>query len=350
MSNSLPSISVITATYNSGKLLNKCLKLVREQDYPQEQIEIILGDGGSKDNTIEIAKTYKAKVLHIPLDKQHAEYNRGRAFNEANNDLVLILDHDNYLPYREWLKDLVKPLMDDTRIVATTTCYYHYEQSYSIIDRYLALFGASEPLPYYLKKNDRMPQTAKQWCLAGKAVDKGNYYLVEFDKDPRKIPSIGTNGTLMRRRLVMENADVRPDHHYPIDVMADVIRNGHNHFGFTKNSVIHLTGANGFFEFLKRRKTFMENYHFRDMSKRRWSVVMPGDGLHVAMYVLNSLMLVKPTWDAFCGFLKIRDVAWFLHPMMCFCTTIIYGYVTIKHQTIRRLSHIPFAPTHISNK
>ena len=170
----LPSISVITATYNSGKLLDKCLRLVREQDYPQEKIEIILGDGGSNDNTLDIARRYNARILHIPADQQHAEFNRGSAFNEANNDLVLVLDHDNYLPYQKWLRDLVEPLIENPNMVATTTCYYHYERSYHLLDRYLALFGASEPLPYYLNKTDRMPQTSKKWCLAGKAVDKGN--------------------------------------------------------------------------------------------------------------------------------------------------------------------------------
>lgn len=38
----------------------------------------------------------------------------------------------------------------------------------------------------------------------------------------------------MRRELVNNNADVRPDYHYPIDVLFDVVKNGHNQFGFVK--------------------------------------------------------------------------------------------------------------------
>jgi len=329
----LPTISVVTPTYNSGKTLDRCLGAVRKQDYPQDKIEIILGDGGSTDNTLEIAKKYGAKVIKIPEEKQHAEYNRGVAFNQARGELVLILDHDNFLPYKTWLKDMIRPLQENPKMVATETCYYDYNRKYKLLDRYFALFGTSEPLPYYLGKADRLPQTAKTWVNLGKAYDKGNYYLVEFEKDPLKIPTIGTNGCLMRRKIVCKG-DIRPEYHYPIDVMVDVIKLGYNQFGFVKNSIIHLTNLRGFWSFLKRRKMFVEKYHFQDCSKRRYSVFMKGDEWQLIKYIFYSLTIVKTIFDAFRGFLQIPDPAWFLHPFMCFGTTIIYGFVTIRNKLL----------------
>ena len=328
----LPTITVVTPTYNSGKTLDKCLSSVREQDYPQDKIEIILGDGGSSDNTFHIARKYHAKVIKISKEKQHAEYNRGVAFNEAKGDLSLILDHDNFLPDNTWLRDMVAPLLENPAMVATNTCFYHYSDSYCLMDRYYALFGANEPLPYYLKKADRMPQTAKEWLLTGKAKDMGRYYLVEFENNPREFPSIGTNGCLLRTKLVTTHADIRPEFHYPIDVLFDVVKKGHNQFGFVKNSIIHLTHSSGLFAFMKRRKQFVEHYHFQDVSKRRWSVVMPGDELRVILYVFYSLSFVIPLLNSLKGFTKIRDVAWFVHPLMCLGTTVIYGYVTVKYK------------------
>jgi len=325
-----PTISVVTPTYNSGRVLERCLRLVREQDYPQKKIEIVLADGGSKDSTFEIAQKYGARVVKVPPEKQHAEYNRGVAFNAARGELALILDHDNYLPHKGWLKEMVEPLLANSGMVATETCYYHYDKSYNLMDRYFALFGTSEPLPYFLGKADRMPWGVKKWSLVGKAQDKGKYFVVEFEPDPRRIPSIGTNGCLMWRELVIGNAKATPEYHIPMDVMVDVIMKGYNQFGFVKNSIIHLTHSQGLREFLRRRKKFVEQYHFEERAIRRWSVVWSGDEWGLVRYVVYSLTLVGPMWTAIKGWWRIRDVAWWVHPAMCLGTTLMYGEVVVR--------------------
>ena len=52
-------ISVITATFNSGKTLRDTIGSVLRQSYPN--IEHIIVDGGSKDDTIEIIKKYEPR-------------------------------------------------------------------------------------------------------------------------------------------------------------------------------------------------------------------------------------------------------------------------------------------------
>jgi len=331
MSN-LPSISVIVASY-SGSLstLKECLRLLRDQKYPQDKIEIILGHGGNKEEIVSILKEYKAKCVLIPKIKQNAEYNRGVAFNKAKNELVLILDHDNFMPTRNFLLEYVEPLLKDKDVVAVESCYYHYDRSFSLMERYFALFGVLDPVPYYMGKADRMRQDSKKWNLLGKSRDMGNYYIVNFEKNPRKIPTVGTNGCLMRRKIVMENADVRPDHHFPIDVMVDVILSGYTKFAFVKNSLIHRTGYKGLISFLKRRYVFMTKYHFSESGNRRYSVYMKGDFWKLVKYLMYSVTFVKPAFDAFKGFIKIPDIAWFIHPFMCFGVTILYGYATVMN-------------------
>jgi len=55
-------VSIIIPTYNSSKTIWECLKSIKEQSY--ENIEIIVVDNNSRDNTKEIAKKYTEKVFN----------------------------------------------------------------------------------------------------------------------------------------------------------------------------------------------------------------------------------------------------------------------------------------------
>ena len=51
-----PLVSVVTPSYNTGKYIESTLESVSLQDYPN--IEHIVFDGDSKDNTIEILEKF----------------------------------------------------------------------------------------------------------------------------------------------------------------------------------------------------------------------------------------------------------------------------------------------------
>ena len=53
-------ISVVTATWNSGKTIEDTIRSVLEQKYPN--VEHIIKDGGSKDDTLAICERYKNGV------------------------------------------------------------------------------------------------------------------------------------------------------------------------------------------------------------------------------------------------------------------------------------------------
>lgn len=59
-----PSVSFIIPTLNASWILERCLKAIRDQNYPRNKVEIIVADGGSTDSTIKIAKKYDARVIH----------------------------------------------------------------------------------------------------------------------------------------------------------------------------------------------------------------------------------------------------------------------------------------------
>lgn len=323
-------ISVVIATFNSGRTLEKCLQSLRDQNYPQELIELITADGGSTDFSKEIAQKFGARIIDVPKDKQGAEYNKGYGLQFATGDFILCIDHDNILPHKEWLNNMLKPLVTDESIVAVEPLRYRYESSLSLLDRYFALFGVNDPLPYYLGKADRMDYIHSKYNLLGKSKDLGNYYVVEFDQDqPRKIPTLGANGFLIRRSI-FEKSNHAPDKYFHIDINVDLVKQGFVKYAFIKDDIIHLTNSR-FFNFLKRRKKFMDLYFMNNFSERRYSVYHPEDDkLALIKYIIFTVTLIRPLFDSLHGWLKIHDRAWFIHLFMCWAMLYIYGQTVIK--------------------
>ena len=58
-----PKFSVITVTYNAGKVLEDTIQSVAFQTY--RNVEYIIVDGNSKDNTLEIVDKYRNRISQV---------------------------------------------------------------------------------------------------------------------------------------------------------------------------------------------------------------------------------------------------------------------------------------------
>ncbi len=324
-----PKISVVMATYNSDRTLEASLRSLREQNYPQEMIELIIADGGSQDTTKEIVATFGGSILEVPRDKQGAEYNKGFGLQSATGEFILCIDHDNILPHAEWLNKMLEPLLRDSEVVASEPLRYHYDKNFSLLDRYFALFGVNDPLPYYLGKADRADYIHKEYHLLGVARDRGAYYEVTFDQQhPKRIPTLGANGFLIRRSF-FEKSDHAPEQYFHIDINVDLVKQGFTKYAFIKDDIIHLTNSR-LFNFLGRRKRFMDQYYLHNFSLRRYSVYDPAeDRWALLKYIVYTVTLVRPLADSIRGWFRIRDGAWFVHLFMCWAMLYIYGMTMI---------------------
>lgn len=328
MSSELPSISIVIPTLNSERPLRQCLRSVLEQDYPREKIEILIVDGGSTDGTRELARGSKAKVIVSEEDRQDQEKRKGIGLLDASNEIVAFIDSDNVLPHKGWLRRMVRPFLENGEIVATQPLRYTYDRSQSLLNRYFALFGVNDPVPYYLNKRDRLSWAEDSWNLLGKAKDMGDYYLVNFE--PEEVPTLGGNGFLVRREAILKVAS-DPSRFFHIDVNYDLISLGHNTYGIVKEGIIHLTG-NTFWGFLRKRMAYMRQYYFKSKRARRYKLYTPRDRWALLKFILYSLTVIKPLWDSLKGYRKVRDRAWFLHPLACLSIVVIYGFSVISWQ------------------
>jgi glycosyltransferase involved in cell wall biosynthesis len=340
MNGPLPSVSFIVITRNSGKNLRICLKRVAAQDYPRSKVELVIVDCGSTDDTIGIAKKYIRRLGgRIVVRKDYwndQEARRAVGLHSSKNEIAAYIDSDNFIPTRDWLRQMVFPFMDNPEIVASQTLRYCYWKRSSLLNRYFGLFGFNDPVAFYMGKADRLAWYHDDWRLSGKATDCGSYYLVEFDTE--NLPTVGCNGFLVRRKELLAHADTRPEAFFHIDVNYDLVKNGRNKFAFVKNCIFHRT-AGDLLSFLRKRAAYAKEFDSVAgyESKRRYRIFDPKKGddvLRLLIYILYSVTIVKPLYDSIRGYAKKPDLAWFLHPFMCLSFLCIYGFYSLRAKVV----------------
>lgn len=322
----LPTISIVIPTYNCAAVLRQCLESVRAQVYPKDRLELLVMDGGSTDGTQEAAHSYGATVVERSEERDNPERRKALGLHRAGGDFILYIDSDNILPHPKWLVHMVEPLLEDPEIIASQPSRYHYDPSYSLMNRYFALFGFTDPVAHYLQKADRLSWADDSWNLMGEAEDMGRYYKVRFN--PEHVPTIGANGHLVRRGILLK-AQCDPDHFFHIDVNLDLIRMGYDTYAFIKDDIVHLTSST-FSSYVLKRIAYMRHYYLRHHSARRYRLYSPEDRWRLLRYILYSLTMVEPFAESLRGYVKVRDRAWFLHPFLCLAFTFAYGLVTIE--------------------
>lgn len=94
--------SVVMPTYNSESTIEMALKSIRMQKFPQENVEILVIDGGSQDKTLEIARKYNATILKN--EKKFPEYAKRIGFEKARGKWIIMQDSDEVLVHEEQLQ------------------------------------------------------------------------------------------------------------------------------------------------------------------------------------------------------------------------------------------------------
>lgn len=84
----MKKISVVLAVYNEEKNLRTCLESVKDLFF-----EIVIVDGGSKDKTLDIARSFNAKIIQTS-NPPNFHINKNKAIDQALGEWILQLDAD----------------------------------------------------------------------------------------------------------------------------------------------------------------------------------------------------------------------------------------------------------------
>ena len=95
---SLPKISIVTVSFNQGKYLEQTIQSVLSQNYPN--LEYIIIDGGSTDNSVEIIKKYESKLTYWESAADEGQYHAvEKGLNRCTGEIMAWINSDDfYLP------------------------------------------------------------------------------------------------------------------------------------------------------------------------------------------------------------------------------------------------------------
>ena len=113
----MPKVSVIVPIYNVEKYLEKCINSLLSQTL--EDIQIILVNDGSKDNSGNIAKEYeknnKNRIIYVEKENGGLSDARNYGLKYATGDFIAFLDSDDYIEknaYEEMYNKAIKENAD----------------------------------------------------------------------------------------------------------------------------------------------------------------------------------------------------------------------------------------------
>lgn len=91
-----PKISIVTPSYNQGQFIEQTIQSVLDQNYPN--LEYIIIDGGSTDNTVSIVERYKKYIKYWVSERDSGQANAiNKGLRYCSGEIFNWLNSDDYL-------------------------------------------------------------------------------------------------------------------------------------------------------------------------------------------------------------------------------------------------------------
>jgi glycosyltransferase involved in cell wall biosynthesis len=327
-------VSLVIPTLNSGRTLAACLESIRSQAFPRDNLEIVIADAGSTDDTLVIAARYGADRV-VPNPLQTGEAGKAAAIAASRGEFIALIDSDNVLPDGDWLTRMLAPFADE-RVVGTEPLEYTWRPQDPALTRYFALLGMNDPLCLFLGNYDRLSRVTGRWTeIAVEQEDCGGYLRVRLD--PAGLPTIGANGFVLRRAL-LQHVSWQP-YFFDIDIVQQAAAAGFRDVAKVKCGIVHLY-CDTLGQFARKQRRRIRDYLFFSSARQR---TYPWDRRRragVARFAAATLLVLPLLVQAWRGWRRRPDAAWLYHLPVCFLTLAVYGAAAVR----RALGFPPPAP------
>jgi glycosyltransferase involved in cell wall biosynthesis len=175
-----PKITVITPSYNQGKFLEATLRSVILQDYPN--LEYLVLDGGSSDNSVEIIKKYEASITHWHSLKDQGQADAlATGFEMATGEILCWLNSDDiFLPGA--LKHVALVFLSHPKTRFLYGNRKVIDESGVVIDHHIWPFFLTK---YHWARGQYLAQECTFWrrdlYIQVGGIDRSKFFIMDYD-------------------------------------------------------------------------------------------------------------------------------------------------------------------------
>ena len=274
-----------------SQMLKDLIASIRAQDFPQDQIEILVITEGDSES---------AKAIGI---------------RRAKGEICAMFCADNYLIDKTAFSQVYKA--SAFNVSGIYSKHYAVNKNDNSLNRYFSLMGNNDPIAFYLNKSDRRPYYEMN--------SEERFVCMDFFN---RVPSLGDNGFFFSKKI-LDKANI--DNYYPMDAAEDLRKQGWCFYiRLNMPYIWHRTSDNLISFLIKRYKYARDLYCER--TDRRWRMIDTNeDKLKLIWFIISTITIFPCLLVSIRGFTKIKDFAWFYHFPVCLGFLITYTLLAIRN-------------------
>ena len=118
-----PKISIIVPMYNSESTIGKCIESILQQTL--SELEVILVNDGSTDNTLDICKKYSkrdSRIVVVSQENKGLISARKRGVEISSADLIGFVDSDDWIE-KECIEHMLELLLETNSDAVCRCCF-----------------------------------------------------------------------------------------------------------------------------------------------------------------------------------------------------------------------------------